>query len=182
MLTVETTLGLLHVERLGRVNAHDHGICDGGLTVVKEPDFRLDSVEKAIEELKTWKAAGGGAIVDAMPPGAGRNVDKLIAVSQATGLPILVPTGFHKGGYYLPDHWQHRYDESAIADLLIAELTEGVDSNNYDGPVVARRTVKAGFIKLAGEYQFIAPTMQKLIRTAGRAHRATGAPILVHTA
>jgi predicted metal-dependent phosphotriesterase family hydrolase len=179
--TVETTLGALPVAELGRVNTHDHVIVEGGLTVIKEPDFRLDSVEKSVEEIRRWKEAGGGAIVDAMPPGAGRNVDKLVAVSEDTGVPIVVPTGFHKDYYYLPDHWRHRYDEQAIATLLIAECVEGVDRNNYDGPIVRRSPIKAGIIKVAGDYQFISPTMQKLIRAVGRAHQATGVPVLVHT-
>jgi 5-phospho-D-xylono-1,4-lactonase len=181
MKTVPTTLGPLPVEELGRVNAHDHVIIDGGLTVVKEPDFRLDSVEKAVEELGRWRAAGGGAVVDTMPFGCGRNVDKLIAASRESGVPIVVPTGFQKASYYLPDHWQHRYDEEAIAELLVAECVEGVDRNNYDGPLVRRSPVRAGLIKVAGDYQVVAPTTHKLIRAAGRAHRACGAPILVHT-
>ncbi len=181
MKEIQTTLGPLPIEKLGNVNTHDHVIVDGGLTIVQEPDFRLDSVEKSIEEIGRWKAAGGGAIVDAMPPGAGRNVDKLIAVSQATGVPSIVLTGFHKDYYYLPDHWRHRYDEETIAELLIAECVEGVDRNNYDGPIVKRSSVKAGVIKVAGDYQFISATMQKLIRAVGHAYRTTGVPILVHT-
>jgi predicted metal-dependent phosphotriesterase family hydrolase len=179
--TVETTLGALQAERLGRVNAHDHVIIDGGLTVVKEPDFRLDSVEKAIEEIGRWREAGGGAIVDTMPFGCGRDVEKLVAVSRATGIPIIVPTGFQKSSYYLPDHWQHRYEEGTIADLLIAECAEGVDVENYDGPIVRRSHIKAGIIKVAGDYQVVKQTTRKLIRAVGRAHRATGVPVLVHT-
>jgi 5-phospho-D-xylono-1,4-lactonase len=178
---VETTLGAVPAEGLGRVDAHDHVIIDGGWTVVKEPDFRLDSVEKAVEEVGRWREAGGGAIVDTMPFGCGRNVEKLVAVSEATGVPIIVPTGFQKSSYYLPDHWQHRYDEETIAGLLIAECTEGVDRNNYDGPVIDRSGVKASLIKVAGDYQVVKGTTRKLIRAAGRAYRATGVPVLVHT-
>lgn len=181
MSTVETTLGRVGFEGLGRVNAHEHLIIDGGYTVVKEPDFRLDSVEKGIEEVNRWRAAGGGLIVDTMPFGCGRNVDKLVAISEATGVPVVVPTGFQKSSYYLPDHWQHRFDEETIAALLIAELTEGADRNNYDTPIIDRSPVRAGFVKVAGDYQVVKPTTRKLIRAAGRAHRATGCPILVHT-
>lgn len=181
MNTVETTLGPLGADRLGRVNAHEHLIIDGGYTVVKEPDFKLDSVEKAVEEVGYWKAAGGGLIVDTMPFGCGRNVDKLVAISERAGVPILVPTGFQKSSYYLPDHWQHRFDEEVIAELLIAELTEGADRNNYDTPVVDRSPVRAGLVKVAGDYQVVKPTTRKLIRATGRAHLATGCPVLVHT-
>ena len=178
---VETTLGALEPSTLGRINAHEHVIIDGGYTVLKEPDFRLDSVQRAVEELTRWRDAGGGAVIDTMPFGGGRNVRKLIQVSQATGVPIVAPTGFQKSSYYLPDHWQHRYDEATIAELLIAECRDGVDENNYDGPVVKRSPVKAGLIKVAGDYQFVSETTRKLIRAAGRAHQVTGVPVLVHT-
>jgi hypothetical protein len=181
MATIETTLGPLSIEKLGRINAHDHVIIDGGLTVVNTPDFRLDSVAKAIEEVGSWKESGGGAIVDTMPFGCGRNMDKLVAVSQATGVPIIVPTGFQKSGYYLPDHWQHKYNKENIAQLLIAELTEGADRNGYEGPLVERSRVKASFVKVAGDYQVVKPITRKLIQAAGQVHQATGAPILVHT-
>jgi phosphotriesterase-related protein len=181
MTAIETTLGPLSVEKLGRINAHDHVIIDGGLTVVNTSDFRLDSVEKAIEEVGYWKESGGGAIVDTMPFGCGRNVDKLVAVSRATGVPIIVPTGFQKSSYYLPDHWQHKYNEESIAQLLVAELAEGADRNGYEGPLVERSPVKAGFVKVAGDYQVVKPITRKLIRAVGRVYQATGAPVLVHT-
>lgn len=181
MPLVETTLGALGADSLGVINAHEHLIIDGGYTVVKEPDFRLDSVPKAVEELSRWRDAGGGAVIDTMPFGCGRDVRKLVEASRGAGVPIVVPTGFQKSSYYLPDHWQHRYDEETIAELLIAECREGVDENNYDGPVVQRSGVKAGLIKVAGDYQFVGSTTRKLIRAAGRAHAATGTPVLVHT-
>src|SRR5690606_13132561 len=70
--TIETTLGPFPVATLGRVNAHDHVILEGGVTTVNEPDFRLDSVDKAAEELRRWRASGGGAVVDTQPFGCGR--------------------------------------------------------------------------------------------------------------
>lgn len=181
MSLVETTLGALEADSLGIINAHEHLIIDGGYTVVKEPDFRLDSAPKAVEELSRWRDAGGGAIVDTMPFGCGRNVRKLVQISEATGVPIVVPTGFQKSSYYLPDHWQHRYDEEAVAELLVAECRVGVDENNYDGPLVRRSPIKAGLIKVAGDYGFVGTTTRKLIRAAGRAHKVTGTPVLVHT-
>ncbi|MBI5668512.1 MAG: hypothetical protein HZC41_10945 [Chloroflexi bacterium] len=178
---IETTLGPLPAEQLGWINAHDHVIMDGGYTVVKTPDFKLDSVEKAVEELTCWKNAGGGAIVDAQPFGCGRNVLKLIQVSEATGLPIIVPTGFQSKEFYLPDHWQYKYDEDTIAELLYAECADGVDANGYESPVVNRSRVKAGFIKVAGDYQFVSPHTKKQIRAIAQVQQRIAMPVLVHT-
>lgn len=178
---VETTLGPIEPQDLGWVDAHDHVIIDGGLTVLKEPDFRLDDVDRASEELTRWRKAGGGAVVDTMPFGCGRNVRKLAAVSRATDVPILVPTGFQKSSYYLPDHWQHRYDEASITALLLQECVEGVDEFNYDGPVIERSAIKAGLMKVAADYQVVKPTTRKLIRAVAAAHLECRVPILVHT-
>ena len=181
MALIETTLGALPPERLGWVNAHDHVIMDGGYTVVKTPDFNLDNVDKAIEEMTYWQRAGGGAVIDAQPFGCGRNVRKLVQVSQALDLPIIVSTGFQSREFYLPDHWQYKYDEDVIAELLLQECTVGTDYNGYESPIVERSPVKAGFVKVAGDYQKISPATHKLIRAAGRVHRQAGVPVLVHT-
>lgn len=181
MPMIETTLGRLPADQLGWINAHDHLIMDGGYTVVKTPDFKLDSVDKAVEELSYWKNAGGGAVVDAQPFGAGRNVLKLIQVSEASGIPIIVSTGFQSRDFYLPDHWQYKYDEDTIATLLYAECAEGVDANGYESPVVQRTNVKAGFIKVASDYQVVSPQTKKHIRAVGLVYRQIAMPILVHT-
>jgi len=181
MPTVETTLGPMEADVLGWVNAHDHVIIDGGYTIVKEPDFRLDSVEKSIEEVGYWKAAGGGAIVDAQPFGCGRNVDKLVAVSQATNIPIVVPTGFQHRSFYLPDHWQYKYGIEDIAELIVQECLEGCDRNGYEGPLVRRSKVKAGFIKVGADYQHLASNTKRLVMAVGLAHQKTGRPVLAHT-
>lgn len=178
---IETTLGKMPAEQLGWINAHDHIIMDGGYTVIKTPDFKLDSVEKAIEELTYWKNAGGGAVVDAQPFGCGRNARKLIQVSQATNIPIIVPTGFQSREFYLPDHWQYKYDEETIASLLYAECAEGVDLNGYESPIVERSAVKAGFIKVASDYQLVSPQTRKHIRAVGLVFQKMAVPILVHT-
>jgi predicted metal-dependent phosphotriesterase family hydrolase len=181
MTTVETTLGPLPVDTLGWINAHDHVIMDGGYTVVKTPDFKLDSVEKSVEEMGYWLAAGGGAVVDAQPFGCGRNVRKLIAVSQQTKLPIIVPTGFQSKAFYLPDHWQYKYDVDVMAELIYQEVVEGVDLNGYESPIVERSPVKAGFMKVASDYQVVSEHTRRHIQVAGQVHKQTGVPILVHT-
>ena len=181
MTLVETTLGALPVDQLGWINAHDHVIMDGGYTVVKTPDFKLDSVEKAVEEMGYWLKAGGGAVVDAQPFGSGRNARKLIEVSKATNLPIIVPTGFQSKEFYLPDHWQYKYAEDILAELLRQEVVEGVDLNGYESPIVERSPVKAGFIKVASDYQLVSEHTRRHIRAAGKVHAQTGVPMLVHT-
>jgi 5-phospho-D-xylono-1,4-lactonase len=179
--TVETTLGPLPVSQLGKINSHEHIFVDHGHGAYKEPDFKMDSVEAATKDVTEWKNAGGGAMVDTMPCGAGRNPDKCIEVSKQTGIPIILPSGFHKNYYYFPDHWRYYYDEEEMFDLILAECTEGVDRYNYLGPIVKRSTVKAGTLKVADYYNRIEENMKKCVRVVGRVHQKTGTPIYVHT-
>jgi phosphotriesterase-related protein len=178
---VQTTLGPLPLGKLGRINSHEHIFVDHGQGAYKEPDFKLDSVEAATKDVAAWRDAGGGAMVDTMPPGAGRNVDKCIEVSQATGVPIILPTGFHKNYYYFPDHWRYSYDEEEMFDLILAECVEGVDRRNYLGPLVKRSPVKAGTMKVADYYNRIEANMKKCVRVVGRVYQKTGVPVYVHT-
>ncbi|MEQ8672751.1 MAG: hypothetical protein RLP44_10000 [Aggregatilineales bacterium] len=181
MKNIETTLGSLAPEKLGWINAHDHIIVDSGLQVLQTPDFLLDSVEKAMDELSRWQQAGGGAIVDAQPFGCGRNVRKLITISETCNVPIIVCTGFQSKNFYLPDHWQFKYDEDTIAELLYQEIIEGVDLNGYESPIVARSTVKAGFVKIASDYHTIGDHTRKYIRAIGQIYQKIAVPVLVHT-
>ena len=181
MNTIETTLGALPINQLGtRINAHDHLFLDSGPGGVNVPDFLLDDVGKTAAEIQRWAEAGGGAIVDTMPT-TGRNVDKCIEVSQKTGIPIIMSTGFHKGAYYWPDHWRYLYDEDELVELILAEITEGIERTNYRGPLIKRSAVKAGVLKIAGEYNRVTDNMQMLIRVVGRVHHITGTPIYAHT-
>lgn len=181
MKTIETTLGPLLPDALGnRINAHDHLFLDSGPGGVNVKDFLLDDVEKTSAEIQRWAAAGGGAIVDTMPT-SGRNVNKCAEVSQRTGVPIIMSTGFHKGAYYWPDHWRYLYSEDEMVELVQAEITDGIEQTNYRGPLVKRSSIKAAVLKVAGEYNHIEKNMERLIRVVARVHLATGAPIYAHT-
>lgn len=181
MKTVETTLGPIPADQLGLIDAHEHFFIDSSQGVVKEPDFKLDNVEFAIQDVNAWKVAGGGAMVDTMPVSAGRNVGKCIEVSKATGIPIVMSTGFHKQAYYWPDHWSCKYSHDEMVELIKAEIIDGCDLNEYQGPIVKRCDVKAGAMKVAGLYNYVSDRMKRLIRVVGAVHQQTGTPVFMHT-
>jgi phosphotriesterase-related protein len=153
----------------------------GGLPVMKEPDFRLDSVEHACAELGFFQQAGGKSLLDAMPIGCGRSPKRLVETARRTGVHIIASTGFHQRSFYDDLHWIHRYSLDQITRLMIEEIAEGMDENGFNGPFPDRVDAKAGAIKIATDYQKIAPVSEKLIEAAANAHRATGAPIFSHT-
>jgi phosphotriesterase-related protein len=78
---IRTLLGDIPTDGLGRCSAHEHLIIDAPHIADKHPDFLLDDVEAACVDLREFRAAGGGWVVDAMPIGTGRCVAMLATVS-----------------------------------------------------------------------------------------------------
>jgi predicted metal-dependent phosphotriesterase family hydrolase len=180
MSIVRTVLGDIDPTDLGPTYAHEHLIIDGGRPVELEPDFRLDSVERAVEELTAGRAVGLAAIVDAMPCDAGRNVRKLAAASRLAGVHVVAPTGLHLARYYEDRHWSVTDTEEEIAELFIADIDTGIDERDYAGPIVRRTDHRAGVMKIAGSRDHLSDRDAKVFRAAAAAHRVTGCPILTH--
>ena len=181
MAIVRTVLGDIEASTVGLTNAHEHVLIQSGLILVKEPDFRLDSVEKGIEELLDFLSFGGKTLVDASPIGIGRNPDGLRVISSASCVGIVAATGFHKTRYYLDSHWRFRYSVEEIARLLVEEIEIGMDQNGYEGPLIQRSEARAGIIKAASDYQKIDRPTEIGFEAAAMAHVRTGAPVITHT-
>ncbi len=177
---IRTVLGDILPDQLGVCYAHEHIIIDASYTTDKNPEFLLDDVDVASRELAEFFAIGGRAMIDSMPCDCGRNVEKLAEISRRSGVHIVCPTGLHLMKYYDPGHWGNFYTEDELAKLFIAEITEGIDAHDCNGPITRRTPHRAGLIKIAtGET--ITPRAEKIFAAAARAHRETGCPILTHT-
>lgn len=180
MKFVRTVLGDIAPESLGVCYSHEHVIIDRSLTTDREPGFLLDSVERAVEELKKFHADGGRAMVDSMPCDSGRNVVKMAAVSTLSGVHLIVPTGLHLAKYYDSGHWGQAYSEEELAKLFLADIVEGIDARDYNGPLVERTPHRAGIIKVATMGKFT-PREERIFTAAALVHHETGCPILTHT-
>ncbi|MGH9397139.1 MAG: phosphotriesterase family protein [Terriglobia bacterium] len=178
---IQTVLGPIAPADLGITYSHEHLIIRGGLGLIREPGFKLPSVEKMLAELEFFKAAGGKTLVDMMPVDTCRQPADLVVISRQAGVHVIAATGFHKEMYYDDEHWIHTYSSRQIAQLLIQELTEGMDRRSYNGPIVERLAARAGVMKLATEYNFATPSQRKLIEALGEAYRAAGFPVSTHT-
>lgn len=99
----------MEASSLGITNAPEHVLIRSGLILVREPDLRLDCVDKGIEELRDYRSFGSGAIVDTAPIGVGRDPGGLRRISAESGVHIVAATGFHKTKYYLDSHWRFHY-------------------------------------------------------------------------
>ncbi len=180
MSFVRTVLGDIPPDQLGACYAHEHVIIDQSFTTHIAPDFLLAEVAVGAVELRQFHADGGRAMIDSMPCDSGRNVLKLAELSRASGVHLVCPTGLHLAKYYDGGHWSHRYTEDELAALFVADITDGVDANDYGGPLVRRTGHRAGVIKVASERTFAARE-ERIFAAAAAAHRRTGCPILTHT-
>ncbi|MBI5770660.1 MAG: aryldialkylphosphatase [Verrucomicrobia bacterium] len=180
MIFVRTVRGDVAAAQLGACYAHEHLIIGPSFTTHVTPEFELSDVERAVVELNDFRAAGGRALVDSMPCDSGRDVLKLAELSRRADVHIVAPTGLHLAKYYDPGHWGSRYREEELAALFVADLLEGIDAHDYNGPLVHRTPHRAGVIKIATDRHFTARE-ERVLAAAAEAHRRTGAPILTHT-
>jgi 5-phospho-D-xylono-1,4-lactonase len=178
---LRTVLGDLPAEQAGICYAHEHLIIDPSFTTYCNPDFLLDSVDRATIDIDDFYQAGGRTLVDSMPCGGGRNVVKLAELSRRTTTNIVCPTGLHLPKYYPPGHWGERLGVEKLAELFIADIEQGIDAADYNGPEVERTAHPAGVIKVATGQKIPTAHERKVFEAAAQAHRETGAPILTHT-
>lgn len=181
MSTVKTVLGEVAPLKLGFVDIHDHIWKKGGLEVREDKDFAIDNLEKSKKEVLSYAQAGGGTIVDMQPLGVGRGIQEMREIAKDTGVHVIAVTGFHKESFYDSTHFVYRYQPDEIEDLLVSEVKEGIEVNDFCGPIIRRSESKAGAVKAASSYYKITPLEDKLIKIAARTSVRTGAPLLTHT-
>jgi phosphotriesterase-related protein len=180
MSFVRTILGDIDPSKLGVTYSHEHLVIDGGRPVQMVPEFDLGDVAAMTRELEGAAALGLTTVVDGMPCDAGRNAEKLAELSRRTGVNVVAPTGLHHERYYGPAHWNHRLSVAELADLFAADITDGIDANDYSAPIVRRTAHRAGVIKVAGSEGGPSERDRRVFEAAAEAHHRTGAPILTH--
>jgi len=171
-LKIVTVNGPIDPRELGVTLSHDHILIDAwGMT----PGFEdygsiLDNEDLAIEEMKRYRRAGGRALCDPTTVGIGRNPEALRRISRASGVHIVMGSGWYRERVYPPYVFQERPDR--LADRLVRELTEGVDGSG----------ICPGFIGEIGTERFhITPAQERVFRAAARAQRRVGCAIMTHT-
>lgn len=171
-----TTLGPKQAAEQRIILPHEHVFVD--LRTWDQPGYAqaepADVIALMAPEIQKAQAAGVTALVDCGPVGVGRRADILKAVSQATGLPIVVPTGVYREPWIPP--WVHDASEEALRDWMHGELVGEIAE-----PGSPPSGVQAGFIKLSAGDDGITETESKVLRAAAQAAAATNAIIGSHT-
>jgi phosphotriesterase-related protein len=166
-----TTLGPRRAEELGLILPHEHVFVD--LRTSDQPGYAqaetADVIALMAPEIARAQAAGVTALVECSTVGIGRRPDILKAVSEATGLPLLVPTGVYREPW-IPD-WIQAATEAELRDWMTGELSDEIQP---DG-------VKAGWIKLSTGDDGLTECESRVLRAAAAAGAATNAAIGSHT-
>ncbi len=169
MPQVETALGRIDVDDIGMCLMHEH-------IIIADWDMRSNyddyvdiekEVPKAVRSLNAAKARGVKTIVDLTPINLGRDIHSIRAVSEATGVNVICPTGF----YWTEEPWMHGWDAEYLSKYMIRDITRGILDTG----------VKAGIIKCATDHTGVDTFNKKLLKAAALAHRETGTPISTHT-
>jgi phosphotriesterase-related protein len=123
-------------------------------------------VDLAIREVREFKRAGGGAIVDMELPGIGRDLPALRRISRETGLHVIASTGWYTAGSHPPE--VAGMSDTELRDRMVREIEEGVAGN-------------IGEIGMSGLPQDPCfPEEERVLRAAARAQARTGASLTVH--
>jgi phosphotriesterase-related protein len=166
-----TTLGPKEAEELGPILPHEHVFVD--LRTWDQPGYAVAETGEVISlmapEIERIKTLGFTALVECSTVGVGRRADIDRAVSEATGFPIIVPTGIYREPWVPP--FGHRASEDELTAWMISELEEGIEESG----------VRAGWIKLSAGDDGITETERKILRAAARAGARTNAVIGSHT-
>lgn len=168
-MSIVTVNGPIPSSEAGCILSHEHVLCDLW-PFTRSYDGILDDESLAIAELAAYRDAGGTSLIDATSNGLGRNPLALRRISKASGVQIIMGSGWYRESVY-PEIVYER-DANSLADLIVADLVEGADGTD----------VRAGIIgEIGTERKHITPAQERVFRAAARAQRRTGACIMTHT-
>ena len=166
-----TTFGPKTADELGMILPHEHVFVD--LRTWDQPGYgqadAADVIRLMAPEIEKARAVGVTAIVECSTGGVGRRADIDKAVSEATGFPLVVPTGIYREPW-VPD-WAHAASEEALREWMLSELQGEIEDSG----------VQAGWIKLSAGDEGITACETKILRAAAAAGAVTNAIIGSHT-
>jgi phosphotriesterase-related protein len=166
-----TTLGPKTRAELGMILPHEHVFVD--LRTPDQPGYAQAETAAVVKlmtpEIERIKALGITALVECSTGGVGVRPDLDYAVSQATGFPIVVPTGIYREPW-IPA-WVRDAGETHLCDWMLSELNEGFASAPF----------RAGWIKLSAGDDGITPLETVILKAAAGAAKETNAVIGSHT-
>ena len=193
----QTVLGAVPADELGISLTHEHLLVDLGSTFSPPDDatsysfayqpvttenlwwvrynyggnkdnMELLDEDTAIAEAARFKKSGGQTIVDATSVGIKRDPLGLARIARATGLNVIMGSGYYVHDYHPKSIVDKSEDE--IVEEIVSDITEGVGDTG----------IRSGVIGEVGCSWPLDENERKSLRAAARAQRLTGAPLLIH--
>jgi phosphotriesterase-related protein len=131
-------------------------------------NLTLTDEAAAVDEARLFHRAGGRTLVDPTTAGIGRNPRALQRIARATGLHVIMGSGFYTEPAHPPG--LAAATEDALAREIVHDVTAGVGDTG----------VRAGLIGEIGCSWPWTPAERKSLRAAAAAARETGAPLMIH--
>ena len=169
---VMTVSGPIPPEKLGFTLPHEHtGI------FLWHTDKRWDYWELTpdedliVDELRDFRRRGGATIVDLTTDGVGRDAHRLRRIASASGLNVVMGTGWYRGAYYPAELLVDRRSVAELAATIVAEFEDGVDASG----------IRPGIIgEIGTDKPLVSAAEERVHRAAARASVATGMAISTH--
>lgn len=170
--SIMTVTGPVKPEDVGFTLPHEHVYLDMWSTDGATHVGQLADDDLLAAELGAFVEAGGSCLVDQTPGGAGRRPRALAAMSQRTGVRVVLGCGWYTEPFYPPRDDLARRSTADVAAALIAEIRGGLDGTG----------IRPGLIGEIGASQgWVTPLEERVHRAAARAQVATGLPLATHT-
>ena len=132
-------------------------------------NYLLADETVAIDEVNNFKKSGGGTIVDVTSIGLKRDPEALRRVSQATGIHLVMGTGYYQKVFH-PEDMDERTVENLTSEI-VQDLTLGIRGSGIRAGVIGEIGVNGDPISFNEE---------KSIRASTRASLLTGAAMTFH--
>jgi len=142
-------------------------------------NISLSDEEVATRELGHFRAAGGATLVDCTVRGLQPDASALARVSRASGVHIVLGTGYYVARTHPPG--MAMKSAEAIADELVGDLTEGIDGTGVRAGLIGELGIggRTAFQGIA-TVDDVHPDEARVLEAAALAHRRTGATISIH--
>ncbi len=197
-MSVITVLGEVDESKIGIVAPHEHLILDiskkgvaqagkaGNSAIFDEKvsikilgqlmvnglacrdNLILSDIDLAVREILEFKKYGGNTIVELTSQDCGQDPIALKNISIASGLNIIMSTGFYTKDTR-PDHLKEKNIDE-LAQILLKDIKQGVGSTG----------IKAGVIGEIGISAEISADEKRILNSSAIAQKETGVAIFIH--
>ncbi|XP_076837694.1 N-acetyltaurine hydrolase [Brachyhypopomus gauderio] len=194
---VQTVLGPIEPERLGRTMTHEHltmtfectycppaaGEEDAGLAPIEmknvywlqqnpyshwENLMLCQETQAVQEELVAYRQAGGGTIVENTTTGISRDLPTLRKLAKETGVHIVAGAGYYVDSTHSDETRQATVEK--LTDIIVSEVLHGADGTD----------ICCGVIGEIGTSWPITDSEKKVLQATAHAQAQLGCPVIIH--